>query len=89
MAEVIIGRLKFQLPALVGQILQHIEHRAQVGVAVAVQIHRSAIPGTHHRPCLLDVGHKTVILAQQRAEIGRNVFSQLPFNHWNASMRCN
>ena len=44
---------------------------------MAVQIHYSAIPGTHHRPGLLDVGHKTVIRAQQRAEIGRNMLSQL------------
>ena len=78
MAEIIVGRLKFQLPGLFGQIRQHIDHRAQLGFAVAVQIHRSAIPGTHHWPCLLDVGHETVIRAQQRAEIGRNVLSQLP-----------
>ena len=78
MAEVIVGRLKFQLPALVGGIRQNVEHRAQLGVAVAVQIHRSAIPRTYHRPGLLDVGHKTVIRVQQRTEIGRNVLSQLP-----------
>lgn len=61
MAEVVIGRLKFQLPAPVHQIRQHIENRAQLSVAVAVQIHPSAIPRTHHGPGLLDVGYKTVI----------------------------
>ena len=78
MAELIVGRLKFQLPTLVRRIRQHVEHRAQLGVAVAVKIHRSAILRTHHRPGLLDVSHKTVIRAQQRTEIGRNVLSQLP-----------
>ena len=78
MAEVIVGRLKLQLPALVRRIRHHGEHSAQLGVAVAVQIHRSAIRRTHHRPGLLDVGHQTVIRAQQRTEIGRNVLSQLP-----------
>ena len=63
MAEVIIERLKFQLPALVGRIRQHVKDRAQLGIAVAVEIHRSAIPRTHHGPGFLDMGHKTVIRA--------------------------
>ena len=63
MAEVIVWCLKFQLPALVGRIRQHVKDRAQLGIAVAVEIHRSAIPRTHHGPGFLDMGHKAVIPA--------------------------
>ena len=46
---------------------------------MAVQINRSAISGTHHGPGFLDVGHKTVIEAQQRTEIDRHLLGHLPF----------
>ena len=65
MAEVIVGRLKFQLPFFVRRIRQQIQDRTQLGVAMAGQINRYAIPGRHHGPGFLDVGQKTVIQAQQ------------------------
>ena len=78
MAEVIVGRLKFQLPAFVRRIRQHKEDCTQLVVAMAVQINRSAIPGTHHGTGFLDVGHKTVIQAKQRTETDRYLLGQLP-----------
>lgn len=78
MAEVFVGRLKFQLPSFLRRIRQQIKDRTQQGVAMAVQINRYAIPGTHQGPGFLDVGHKTVIQAQQRTEIDRQLLGQLP-----------
>ena len=64
MAGVFVGRLKFQPPAFVSRMRQQLEDRPQLGVSMAVQIKRSAIPRTHHGPGFLYVGHKAVIQAQ-------------------------
>ena len=61
MAEVGIGRLKFQFPGTGILLGAYVKHCTELRIAMGMGLNRSSILVTHHRPCFLNVDLEAMV----------------------------